>query len=78
MKAKSIFTLLIALGIFTGSLNGQTFNKGREDSLLILLEKNNKTMGSLAVLKNGNVIYTKAVGFINSDPKTPSKKVLAI
>ena len=74
MKTKSIFLTLIALGILTSALNGQIFNKSREDSLLNLLEKNNKSMGSMAILKNGNVIYTKAIGFINSDPKTPSNE----
>lgn len=74
MKTKSIFTLLFTLSILTGNLIGQSFNKAREDSLMSLLEKNNKTMGSLAILKNGNIIYTKAVGFINSDPKTLSNE----
>ena len=69
MKMKPILASLIALILLTSALNGQSFNKAKSDSLLNLLADKNKAMGSLAVLENGNVIYTKAIGFAEITPE---------
>jgi D-alanyl-D-alanine carboxypeptidase len=69
MKIKPVLTSLIALIICTCALNGLSSNKTKADSLLNLLAEKNKAMGSLAVLENGNVIYTKAIGFIETTPE---------
>ena len=49
----------------------QTFNKQRLDSLFQVLEKNDKFMGSIAVSKNGELLYSNAIGY--SDVETSKK-----
>ncbi len=44
------------------------------DSLLNVLEKNNKFMGSISLSQNGKIIYTKSVGF--DDIKTVKKSTV--
>jgi D-alanyl-D-alanine carboxypeptidase len=66
---KIIITSLLAL--ITTSVISQTFNPQRLDSLFLLLEKNNKYMGSIAVSENGKTIYAKSIGF---DDVATSKK----
>ncbi|MBS7233661.1 beta-lactamase family protein [Flavobacterium psychroterrae] len=61
----SLFALITASGF------SQNFNPQRLDSLFLLLEKNNKFMGSIAISENGKTIYTKSIGF---DDITTSKK----
>jgi CubicO group peptidase (beta-lactamase class C family) len=39
------------------------FDKAKLDNYFNTLEKNNKFMGSVAVSKNGEMIYTKSIGF---------------
>jgi D-alanyl-D-alanine carboxypeptidase len=58
---KKIFTCLCAF-IVTSAFS-QTFNTKKLDSLFMLLEKNNKYMGSIAISENGKTIYTKSIGF---------------
>lgn len=41
----------------------QTFDKAKLDTYFNTLEENNKYMGSVAVSKNGEIIYTKTIGF---------------
>jgi len=66
---KKIITCLFALVIT--SAFAQTFNAKRLDSLFLLLEKNNKYMGSIAISENGKTIYTRSIGF---DDIAASKK----
>jgi len=51
--------LLFSGGVFAQNL----FDKAKLDSYFAKLEENNKFMGSVAVAKNGEIIYTKSVGF---------------
>jgi D-alanyl-D-alanine carboxypeptidase len=61
--------LLLALALnFT--VNAQELNKPKLDSLLDVLAANNKTMGSLAISKDGKLIYQKSVGYSSADAKT--------
>jgi D-alanyl-D-alanine carboxypeptidase len=73
MKAK-IFTVLLFIAFFSGTISAQTFNKPKMDSLLNVLSDKNKAMGSLAITKNGNVVYSKTIGYslINEKEKKPS------
>lgn len=57
--------LLAALVFFGNTLIAQTVNKAKLDSLLQSLESHNKGMGSLAISKNGNILYARAVGFVS-------------
>lgn len=59
-------TILSGLLIFVFSLIGlaQTnFDKTKLDNYFNTLEQNNKFMGSVAVSQNGEIIYTKSIGF---------------
>ncbi|WP_394773922.1 serine hydrolase domain-containing protein [Flavobacterium sp.] len=66
---KIIIASLLAL--ITTNVFSQNFNQKRLDSLFVLLEKNNKFMGSIAIAENGKTIYTKSIGY---DDITSSKK----
>jgi D-alanyl-D-alanine carboxypeptidase len=43
----------------------QTFNNQRMDSLFMVLEKNNKFMGSIAISQDGKLLYAKTIGYSN-------------
>lgn len=61
MKKAIIATaLLLTLGQIGFS---QNFDKTKLDTYFNTLEQNNKFMGSVAVSKNGKIIYTKSIGF---------------
>ena len=54
-----ILLLIVSGGVFAQDL----FDKTKLDNYFGILEENNKFMGSVAVAKNGEIIYTKSVGF---------------
>ena len=60
--SKNIF-LGILLVFLTQIGVAQDFNKVKLDSYFNALQKNDKFMGSVAVSQNGNLIYTRAIGF---------------
>jgi D-alanyl-D-alanine carboxypeptidase len=70
IKATSI--LLVCALIFTAS-HAQTPDKGKLDQFFNRLAEKNKAMGSLTVTKDGNVFYSRAIGYsqINSNEKKP-------
>jgi CubicO group peptidase (beta-lactamase class C family) len=74
MKTKNLFFYLLACLSFTVSVSGQEFNTLKADSLLNLLAEKNKAMGSMAISKDGRIIYSKAIGysFINALQKIPA------
>lgn len=57
---------LITLLFVTLSAAAQQINTAKLDSLFGLLEKNNKTMGSFAIAKEGKVVYRRSIGFSDS------------
>ena len=59
MKILSLIFLLFVLSFTAFS---QTFDKAKLDQFFDALAANNKGMGSMAIAKDGNVIYTRAVG----------------
>ena len=61
MTKKIILGLLILFLAKPGFT--QTFDRTKLDNYFKALEENNKFMGSVAVSKNGEIIYTKAIGF---------------
>ena len=63
MIKKIVFAVSIILCFNLGL--AQEFNKTKLDSLFQVLEANNKFMGSVAVSKNGKIIYAKSVGFLS-------------
>lgn len=61
---KIILTTLLFV-VFNQIGIAQNFDKTKLDNYFKALEENNKFMGSVAVSKNGQIIYTKSVGFSN-------------
>jgi CubicO group peptidase (beta-lactamase class C family) len=62
---------LLSVGIIS-STTAQVFNKAKMDSFFTAIERNNKGMGSVAITKNGKVVYTRSIGYsyINAYTKT--------
>ncbi|WP_339701770.1 serine hydrolase domain-containing protein [uncultured Marixanthomonas sp.] len=58
---KYIFIFLICIS----SIQAQTYNEAKLDSLFNALESNNKGMGSFSIFSNGEEIYQKSFGFSN-------------
>ncbi|WP_405199290.1 serine hydrolase domain-containing protein [Christiangramia sp. LLG6405-1] len=50
----------------------QNLNTNRLDSLFLLLEQNDKFMGSIAVSYNGNTIYENTIGFLSFEDSLKS------
>lgn len=69
-------TILTAVLIWTICHTGfsQNFDKSRLDDYFNSLETNNKFMGSIAVAQDGNLIYTKSVGFSDVENKKPANE----
>jgi len=55
--------IIILITFITNTCFSQTFNKQRLDSLFQVLEKKEKFMGSIAISKNGELLYSNAIGF---------------
>lgn len=58
---KRILTTSLLL-IFAQIGFSQNFDKNKLDNYFNVLEQNNKFMGSVAISKNGEIIYTKSIG----------------
>lgn len=57
------FLLSMALGLLFQSGYAQDFDKAKLDDYFNALEKNNRFMGSVTASQNGQIIYSKTVGF---------------
>lgn len=57
--------LVFLIGFISQFQYAQTFDKAKLDKYFDLLETNNKFMGSIAVSKNAELIYSRAVGFVD-------------
>ncbi|WP_127844684.1 serine hydrolase domain-containing protein [Psychroflexus aestuariivivens] len=67
---KKLFIITILIGIVSQFTYAQNFDKTKLDNYFDVLETNNKFMGSVAVSENGEIIYTKSVGFADFENKT--------
>jgi CubicO group peptidase (beta-lactamase class C family) len=61
--------LLLAIGLVAQMGFAQEFDKAKLDSYFDALEANNRFMGSVAVSRNGEIIYTKAIGYCDTESK---------
>lgn len=61
--AKTILTTALFLTLSQIGLTQTSFDKEKLDNYFVTLEQNNKFMGSVAVSKNGEIIYSKTIGF---------------
>lgn len=71
---RKIFASLLFLTVTGCSSIAQNLNKVKLDSLFASLESHNKAMGSLAVSRNGTIVYQKAIGYLSitgNDRKAP-------
>lgn len=76
---KFILTVVILQAVLIYSAHCQNeFSKASEDSLLTLLVQKDKTMGSIALMDKGSMIYTRAIGYASVSPEkiesTPNTK----
>src|SRR5688572_26290944 len=69
MKTK-ILSALLTIAWF-GAAFGQTLDKAKLDQFFDRLAEKNKAMGSLTIAKDGKVIYTRAIGYSQINPKIP-------
>ncbi len=72
MKIKPLFATLLTLASFTAGY-AQTLDKAKLDQFFDRLAEKNKAMGSLTIAKDGNVLYTRTIGYsqINGTEKKP-------
>ena len=64
-----IVVFLFGFFFLATSITAQNFQTTKMDSLLSMLEKHNKAMGSLSVYHKGESIYQKSIGFADVDKK---------
>lgn len=62
---KRIFFTTLFIGILCQIGFAQNFDKTKLDNYFNALEANNKFMGSVAVSRNGEIIYSKSIGFLD-------------
>jgi len=59
----TIFFAILLLGLSFGTVHAQNFDNAKMDQLFDALAQKEKAMGSLTLSKNGNVIYSRAIGY---------------
>jgi D-alanyl-D-alanine carboxypeptidase len=62
---KTVLTTILVLTLSLIGFAQLNFDKTKLDNYFNALEQNNKFMGSVAVSKNGEIIYTKSIGFVD-------------
>lgn len=72
MKRTSI--LILFIGIFTQLGISQNLDKQKLDGYFNALDENNRFMGSVAVSQNGNIIYSKTIGFLDIENNVKANK----
>ncbi|MEO6820762.1 MAG: serine hydrolase domain-containing protein [Ginsengibacter sp.] len=74
MKIKiKIFSIIIVSFLCQGGF-AQAFDSARLNNYLNTISQNNKWMGSVAISQNGQLIYTKSVGFADIENKIAASK----
>ncbi|MEJ7830484.1 MAG: serine hydrolase domain-containing protein, partial [Segetibacter sp.] len=64
IKIKILFSILLTLSLFTAGF-AQMPDKAKLDQFFDRLNEKNKAMGSLTIAKDGNVLYTRSIGYSN-------------
>src|SRR5688572_19916221 len=72
MKTTLFFKTLLALGLSSAAY-AQTLDKAKLDQFFDRLAEKNKAMGSLAMVRDGKVLYSRAIGYsqINGTERKP-------
>jgi CubicO group peptidase (beta-lactamase class C family) len=70
----NLLTTVVFIGLSSGTILSQSFNKPKLDSLMGILAEKNNAMGSLTISKNGVVVYSRAIGYsyISGNEKLPA------
>lgn len=66
---KKHFFAVLAMVIMCHSVLAQAFDKAKLDAYFDALEQNDKFMGSVALAKDGSIIYSRSVGYADFDKK---------
>jgi hypothetical protein len=61
MKLKTSFVAFLSLALFI-SVHAQEPDKTKLDEFFDRLAEKNQAMGSLAIVKDGKVLYSRAIG----------------
>jgi D-alanyl-D-alanine carboxypeptidase len=69
---KNFVSLFLVLCVF--SVSAQNIDKAKLDQYLEALEANNKAMFSLALLENGQPVYQKSIGYVDTQSKQKANK----
>ena len=72
---KTILITALILTLVQIGFAQKNFDKAKLDNYFNVLEQNNKFMGSVAVSKNGEIIYTKSIGFADVENKVKSTEI---
>jgi CubicO group peptidase (beta-lactamase class C family) len=72
MNIKTSFAVSLTLALFTAGY-AQTMDKAKLDQFFDRLAEKNKAMGSLTIARDGNILYTRSIGYsqINGTEKKP-------
>lgn len=62
MNTKILFGTIMTLALFTTTY-GQTLDKAKLDQFFDRLAEKNKAMGSLVIIKDSKVLYTRTIGY---------------
>lgn len=73
MRIRNYLTLLGGLLIATGTY-AQSIDSKKLDAYFAVLDQNNKFMGSVAVSKNGEIIYSNTIGYSDVENKTKANR----
>jgi len=72
VKIRIFFAISLTLALFTAA-HAQTLDKAKLDQFFDRLAEKNKAMGSLIIAKDGNVLYSRSIGYsqINGTERRP-------
>jgi D-alanyl-D-alanine carboxypeptidase len=77
MKIKILSAIILTLALAVAGF-AQTFDKARLDKFFDTLAEKNKAMGSLAIAKDGQILYARAIGFSQINNGGSEKKPATI
>jgi CubicO group peptidase (beta-lactamase class C family) len=67
---RPLIFLCLGLLLSLSALSAQSFDRAKMDSLLRHVETNYKSMGSLAIIQDGELVYKQAIGYANVEEET--------
>lgn len=72
MRIKTLFAICLTLALFTAA-HAQTLDKTKLDQFFDRLAEKSKAMGTVTIARDGNVLYTRSIGYsqINGTEKKP-------